>query len=112
VALAVAVDKRIRNGSFERSPLTGTVAAISCGVVKGEVVVDLDYIEDSAAEVDANLVMTGAGEIVEIQATGEHGTLSRKQLDALLDAGTDAIARLRAAQLSALGPIAERLNLR
>ena len=111
VALALAIDARIQKGKLERSPLTNIVAALSCGLVDGEVLVDLDYPEDVRAEVDANLVLTGKGEIVEIQATGEHGTLSREHLNAMLDMGGAAIARLVDAQLSALGPAAERLNL-
>ncbi|MCB9508098.1 MAG: ribonuclease PH [Myxococcales bacterium] len=111
VALALAVDRKVQAGAFARSPLTGTVAAISLGVVSGEVVVDLDYVEDSSAAVDANLVMTGAGEIVEVQATGEHGTLSRAQLSAMLDLGGTALAGIRGQQLEALGPAAHRLGL-
>ena len=111
VALALAIDSKIQNGELERSPLIGTVAAISCGVVDGDVLVDLDYPEDVRAEVDANLVMTGKGEIVEVQATGEHGTLSRDQLNLMLDAGGECIADLTRRQLEALGPVATRLNL-
>lgn len=111
VALALAIDAKIQNGALESSPLTNIVAAISCGVVDGAVVVDLPYPEDVRAEVDANLVMTGHGEIVEVQATGEHGTLSRTQLTEMLDLGGAAIAQLVDLQLEALGPVAERLNL-
>ena len=111
VALALAIDNKIQNGELTRSPLIGTVAAVSCGVVDGEVLVDLDYPEDVRAEVDANLVLNGLGEIVEVQATGEHGTLSRAHLDAMLDAGGACIAELTRRQIEALGPVAERLNL-
>lgn len=111
VALALAIDSQIQSGAITSSPLIGTVAAISCGVVDGEVLVDLDYPEDSRAEVDANLVMNGKGEIVEVQATGEQGTLSRTELNAMLDAGGDCIAELTRLQLEALGPVAQRLNL-
>lgn len=111
VALALAVDSLIQNGRIASSPLTGIVAAVSCGVVDGEVLVDLPYTEDVRAEVDANLVMTGTGEIVEVQATGEGGTLSRKDLTRMLDSGGAAIERLIDMQLEALGPVATRLNL-
>jgi ribonuclease PH len=80
-------------------------------VVGGEVLVDLPYEEDVRAEVDANLVMTAAGEIVEVQATGEGGTLGRAQLDAMLDLGGAAIKELINLQLEALGPAARRLGL-
>lgn len=112
VALALAIDAKMQSGKLERSPLTNVVAAISCGVVDGEVLVDLPYTEDVRAEVDANLVMTGHGEIVEVQATGEHGTLSRAHLTEMLDLGGAAIAELVELQLQALGPVADRLNLR
>ena len=64
-------------GELERSPLTGTVAAVSCGIVDGVPLLDLDYPEDSSAEVDANVVMTGEGGLVEVQATAERTPLSR-----------------------------------
>lgn len=111
VALALAVDTLLQDGRIDASPLTGIVAAISCGVVGGEVLVDLPYEEDVRAEVDANLVMTAAGEIVEVQATGEGGTLGRAQLDAMLDLGGAAIKELINLQLEALGPAARRLGL-
>lgn len=111
VALALAVDSLIQDGKLERSPLTGIVAAVSCGVVGGEVLVDLPYAEDVRAEVDANLVMTGTGDIVEVQATGEGGTLKRADLDRMVDAGGAAIAALVDMQLEALGPVARRLGL-
>ena len=73
-----------RSGKLERSPLTGTVAAVSCGIVDGVALLDLDYSEDSTAEVDANVVMTGDGGLVEVQATAERTPLSRAHLDDLL----------------------------
>jgi ribonuclease PH len=85
-------------GELARSPLTGSVAAVSCGVVEGEPMLDLDYPEDSAAEVDANVVMTGDGGLVEVQATAERTPLSRSHLDDLLVLAAAGIARLRQAQ--------------
>jgi ribonuclease PH len=85
VALALAVDKLLRDGRIESSPLTGSVAAVSCGIYGGRPLLDLDYIEDSRAEVDMNLVMTSSGDMVEVQATGEGGLLKRSELDALID---------------------------
>jgi ribonuclease PH len=79
--------------------------------VGGRPLVDLNYHEDSSAEVDANLVFTGAGELVEVQATGENGTLSRGDLNAMLDAGEDVARQLSIAQAQALGGASERLGL-
>jgi ribonuclease PH len=78
--------------------LTGSVAAVSVGIVAGEAVVDLDYLEDSAAETDMNVVMTGGGELVEVQATAERDPFSRDLLDELLDLAAGAIERLTAVQ--------------
>jgi ribonuclease PH len=78
------------------------VAAISVGIVKGTVVTDLDYEEDSAAEVDMNVVATGEGKLVEVQGTAEKGAFARAELDALVDAGLAGVARLIEAQTRAL----------
>jgi ribonuclease PH len=83
--------------------LTDSVAAVSVGIVEGEPVLDLDYSEDSQAEVDANVVMTGDGGLVEVQATAERTPLSRASLDDLLALAAAGIDRLRAAQLEAVG---------
>ena len=82
VALHDALMGLVRDNKLNRLPLTGQVAAISAGIVGGRALLDLDYPEDSHADVDLNLVGTDAGGIVEIQGTGEHSTLSRVQLDA------------------------------
>ena len=100
VALRLAVDSLMEAGELERDPLTGTVAAISCGVVGGEALCDLDYAEDSRAEVDANVVMSGDGGLVEVQATAEQTPVSRASLDELLALAEPAIATLRDAQLA------------
>ena len=81
--------------------LAGTVAAVSVGVVEGEAVLDLDYVEDSAAETDMNVVMAGDGRLVEVQATAERDPFSREQLDRLLDLAAVGIAELEAAQRQA-----------
>lgn len=94
VALHDALMGLVRANKINRLPLTGQAAAISAGIVDGRALLDLDYPEDSHADVDLNLVGTDAGGIVEVQGTGEHSTLSRAQLDELLDLGQDAIARL------------------
>ena len=78
--------------------LRGSVAAVSVGIVAGEPVLDLDYEEDSSAETDMNVVMTGAGELVEVQATAEREPFSRELLDALLDLAAGGVETLTAAQ--------------
>ena len=98
VALRLACERLIAEGKLERSPLTGSVAAISCGVVEGAPLLDLDYAEDSTAEVDANVVMTGDGGLVEVQATAERTPLSRANLDELLAIAATGIEALRALQ--------------
>ena len=94
VALHDALDAMLERDLIKRHPLTGQVAAISMGLVNDELLLDLDYPEDSHAQVDLNLVGTDAGGIVEVQGTGERSTIDRDQLNALLDMGQDAIARL------------------
>jgi ribonuclease PH len=98
VALRLACERLIQEGKLERSPLTGTVAAISCGIVNGVPLLDLDYSEDSTAEVDANVVMTGDGGLVEVQATAERTPLSRAHLDELLALAAGGIEALRVLQ--------------
>jgi ribonuclease PH len=103
VALALACERLRREGVLERLPLTGSVAAVSCGVVGGAALLDLDYAEDSNAEVDANVVMTGDGGLVEVQATAERTPLSRASLDELLGLAAGGIERVRAGQDEAIG---------
>jgi ribonuclease PH len=98
VALRLACERLLAEGALERSPLVGTVAAVSCGMVDGVALLDLDYPEDSAAEVDANVVMTGDGGLVEVQATAERTPLSRAHLDDLLALAARGIEQLRIAQ--------------
>jgi ribonuclease PH len=79
------------------------VAAVSCGIIKGEAVLDLDYIEDSSAETDANFVMTGAGGLVEVQGTAEAAPFSKAQLLDLLTLAEGGIGQLVALQKQAIG---------
>jgi ribonuclease PH len=102
VALALACGTLRERGVLARSPLTGSLAAVSCGIVAGTPLLDLDYSEDSTAEVDANVVMTGDGGLVEVQATAERTPLSRANLDALLVLAAKGIDELRAAQERAI----------
>jgi ribonuclease PH len=102
VAFARAMRALLEGGQLERSPVAGSVAAISCGIVEGVPLLDLDYSEDSVAEVDANVVMTGDGGLVEVQATAERTPLSRTHLDELLALAAGGIAELRAVQAAAI----------
>ena len=102
VALELAIRRLLDDGLLERSPLTGSVAAISCGIVGGVALLDLDYGEDSSAEVDANVVMTGDGGRVEVQATAERTPLSRAHLDELLALAAGGVERLRSVQARAV----------
>src|SRR5213082_2948536 len=105
VALRLACERLIEQELLEPSPLTGTVAAISCGIVEGVPLLDLDYSEDSTAEVDANVVMTGDGGLVEVQATAERTPLSRAHLDDLLALAGAGIESLQAAQAGAIAAV-------
>jgi ribonuclease PH len=102
VALALACRSLQEQGLMQASPLTGTVAAVSCGVIEGVPLLDLDYREDSSAEVDANVVMTGEGGLVELQTTGERTPLSRAHLDELLALAEAGIGELRELQERAI----------
>ncbi|MEA2374516.1 MAG: ribonuclease, partial [Thermoleophilaceae bacterium] len=103
VALHLALSRLVSDGALAAVPLTQSVAAVSCGIVDGVPLLDLDYPEDSSAEVDANVVMTGDGGLVEVQATAERTPLSRASLDELLALAAAGIDQLRAAQLEAIG---------
>ena len=85
--------------------LTGSVAAVSVGIVDGEVLLDLDYSEDSQAEVDMNVVMTGDDELVEVQATAEKTAFGRDGLEHMLDLAGAGIAEIVAAQTDALAAV-------
>lgn len=101
-ALALALGKLVEAGTLKQSPLRQMVAATSVGIVDGRVLLDLNYEEDSGAEVDMNVVMTGSGGLVETQATAERETYSREQLTAMLDAAEAGIRDLLAAQQACL----------
>jgi ribonuclease PH len=102
VALELACRRLVAEGQLGAVPLTGSVAAVSCGMVDGAALLDLDYPEDSSAEVDANVVMTGEGGLIEVQATAERTPLSRAHLDDLLALAQHGIEQLRAAQHAAV----------
>ena len=100
VALREALMGLVDAGKLPRLPLTGQVAAVSAGIVDGRALLDLDYAEDSRAEVDLNFVGTSDGRIVEVQGTGERSTLDRAQLDGLLDLCQAGVARLTDLQIA------------
>ncbi len=102
VALALGVQRLVAEGRLESPPLAGAVAAVSCGIIGDTAMLDLNYTEDSGAEVDANVVMTGDGGLIEIQATAEGTPLQRAHLDDLLALAASGIDQLRAAQEAAI----------
>src|SRR2546423_7831194 len=105
VALHLAFASLVEKGELGAIPLSQSVAAVSCGVVDGRALLDLDYSEDSTAEVDMNVVMTGDGGLVEVQATAERTPLSRASLDELLALAASGIDRLRVLQQEAVGAL-------
>ena len=103
VALHQAFHGLVKAGEIERIPLTDQIAAISCGIYKGEAVLDLDYDEDSVADTDANFVLTGSGGIVEVQGTAEGKPFSEDQFLELMALAKLGIERLTAQQRETLG---------
>jgi ribonuclease PH len=101
-AVDIAVRRLMRRGDLERNPLRDSVAAISVGIVGGDVVLDLCYEEDASAEVDMNVVATGRGRFVEVQGTGEDGTFSPGQLDAMTTLALRGTAQLAELQRRAI----------
>lgn len=101
VAMAIAVESLMQKGLITASPITDQVAAISCGICQGAPVLDLDYDEDSAAETDANFILTASGGMVEIQGTAEKTPFSRDELNALLDLAESGCNTLFQIQLDA-----------
>ncbi|MED5016079.1 ribonuclease PH [Paenibacillus chibensis] len=106
VALAIAVNKIAQQHKLPVFPITDYLASVSVGVVNGEPMLDLNYEEDSSAKVDMNLVMTGSGEFVELQGTGEESPFTRAELNQLLELGEKGIGQLIEKQKELLGPIA------
>ncbi len=104
VALHLAFQHLIRIGLLDRVPLQGQVAAVSCGIVAGAAVLDLDYTEDSSAATDANFIMTTTGGIVEIQATAEEAPFSEAEFGTMLELAKKGVAELGALQRGAFAP--------
>ncbi len=102
VALRLAVNKLIKAGDVVTDPLIEPVAAVSCGIYAGQMVLDLDYPEDSEAGVDGNFVMLGNGQMIEVQMSAEGSTYSRDQMNGLLDLAEKGVAELVQAQQAAV----------
>ena len=109
VAVVQALAQALAAGDLERWPVLDSLAAVSVGLVDGTPSLDLDYAEDSTAEVDLNLVATGSGRVVEIQGTGEERSFSREELDALLDLAFSGLRMLAEKQREVLEPILEQV---
>jgi ribonuclease PH len=103
VALAQACEWMRNKDMISGWPLIDSVSAVSVGIIDGVVCLDLSYEEDSTAQVDMNVVMTGSGKLVEVQGTAEHGAFERSELDHMLDVASKGIAQLTAQQEMALG---------
>ena len=102
VALRIAIDGLIADKKLKSDPITGSVAAVSCGIYEGGAVLDLDYAEDSNAEADANFVLTGSGGIVEVQGTAEAEPFSRDIFNEMMGLAESGISQLVALQTEAL----------
>ena len=103
IALSRAINRMMQNKAFAVNPIIDNVAAISLGMVQGATCIDLNYQEDSQAEIDMNLVVTGKGKIIEVQATAEHMPIDREQFDTLLTLGMKAIKKIIALEKKVVG---------
>lgn len=110
VAMIFALNKLVEQGMLKKIPVQDFIAATSVGIVNGKPIIDLCYAEDSAAEVDMNVVMTGSGRFVEIQGTGEEATFSRDEMNKLLDLATAGIQELNNVQRQVLGDISAKIG--
>jgi len=108
VALGLAMNRLLASNVLTSSPIRHLIAATSVGIVDGVPLLDLAYEEDARADVDMNVVMTSAGDLIEVQATAEHNTFSREQHTQLLDLAMQGIRELVAAQQKALGIVASQ----
>ena len=102
IAAQIAIERLILEKQLEKNPFVDSVAAVSAGIYQGTALLDLDYLEDKDAEVDANIVMTGSGNYVEIQSSGEEATYSEAQLNELIRLGKEGIAALSQVQRDAI----------
>jgi ribonuclease PH len=109
-AMVQALGRAFLAGDLDRWPVVRQVAAVSVGVVEGVQLLDLEYVEDSIAEVDLNVVATADGELIEVQGTGEQRPFRRDELDGLLDLAQRGVAELAAAQNQTLAPVLEEVE--
>lgn len=110
IALSLAIHKLSQTAKFARYPITDYLASVSVGVIGEELMLDLNYDEDSKAKVDMNVVMTGSGKFVEVQGTGEESPFSRDELNGLLAFAEEGIVQLVAKQREALAEAGERIG--
>ncbi len=110
VAMIDAFALLVKQGVIKHIPVSDFIAAVSVGRLNGEVLLDLCYQEDSAAEVDMNVVITGSGQFVEVQGTGEEATFSREDMDKMLDYAEKGIKELIAVQKEVLGELAAKVG--
>ncbi|WP_338549600.1 ribonuclease PH [Roseovarius phycicola] len=101
VALRLAVNQLLKSGEVVTDPLIDPVAAVSCGIYAGQPVLDLDYPEDSSAGVDGNFIMTGSGQLIEVQMSAEGSTFSKTQMDQLMELAEKGVSELVSAQKAA-----------
>jgi ribonuclease PH len=106
VATTLAFQRLVADGQMKKNPLIDSVAAVSVGIIDGTACLDLNYSEDSTAQVDMNVVMTGAGRFVEVQGTAEHGAFERDELDTMLELAAKGITELIAKQEDVLAAAA------
>lgn len=111
VAMVMAMSGLVAGGKLPRLPVTDFLASVSAGIIEGEPRVDLSYEEDSRAQVDMNVVMTGSGALVEIQGTGEESPFTRQEMEALLSLSETAIRQLVEIQKRTLAEIGIRIEV-
>jgi ribonuclease PH len=111
VALALAIHDLLAAGKLRRTPLITPVAAVSVGLVRGQALLDLAYVEDSVADADVNVIQTRGGDLVEVQGTAEGAAFPRQQLDRLLDMASVGNEELFAAQHAALGQVLTQTDI-
>jgi ribonuclease PH len=105
VASVIAINKLLAEGKLDESPILDSVAAVSVGIYKEDVILDLNYLEDKEAFVDFNVVMTGSGQFIEVQGTGEESTFSPAQLNAMVELAGDGIKTLTQLQNDAIAKL-------
>lgn len=111
VAMVLALHQLVESKQIERMPVTDFLASVSVGIVKDEVMLDLNYEEDFKAKVDMNVVMTGSGKFVEVQGTGEEAPFSRQELDNMLSFAEQGINHIIAKQKEVLGSVSEAITI-